>query len=47
MTVELFLEKIGKGCKAHAEKFPTWEELMSLSSREMKAKGLLKNKINE
>jgi hypothetical protein len=39
MTVELFLEKIGKGCKAHLDKFPSWEELMTMKTREMKAKG--------
>ena len=40
MSVELFLEKIGKRCKEHADKFSSWEELMTMKTREMKAKGI-------
>ncbi|EFA78857.1 hypothetical protein PPL_08325 [Heterostelium album PN500] len=35
-TVEKFLKKIGRGCDAHVEHFPTWEDLMNASSNKMK-----------
>eukprot|EP01133_Synstelium_polycarpum_P006761 gene6761-7858_t len=35
-TVESFLKKIGRGCDAHIEHFPTWEDLMNANSRKLK-----------
>ncbi|GAM27419.1 hypothetical protein SAMD00019534_105950 [Acytostelium subglobosum LB1] len=35
-TVETFLKKIGRGCDAFVEKFPTWEDLMTSNSKKMK-----------
>jgi hypothetical protein len=36
ITVETFLQKIGKDCAQYADKFKSWEELMSISSIKMK-----------
>ncbi|EGC29707.1 hypothetical protein DICPUDRAFT_158685 [Dictyostelium purpureum] len=35
-TVETFLQKIGRECESHVELFPTWEDLMSTTSRKLK-----------
>ncbi len=38
--VPTFLEKIGRGCKGHADVFENWESLFTLSSAELKEKGI-------
>jgi hypothetical protein len=40
MTVEKFLRKIGKNCVEHADKFKSWEELMTLRSYRLKKLGI-------
>lgn len=36
LTVETFLEKIGKECGEHKDKIKTWEELFTLKSLALK-----------
>lgn len=40
MDVAVFLKKISKKCDAHAGKFASWQELMTCTGEEMKAKGI-------
>jgi hypothetical protein len=40
LTVAEFLNRIKRNCEEHADKFASWEELMSLKGREMKEKGI-------
>ncbi|EGG21062.1 hypothetical protein DFA_00935 [Cavenderia fasciculata] len=37
-NVETFLKKIGRGCDAHIEVFPTWEDLMNTNGKFLKEK---------
>jgi len=36
ITKEIFLQKIGKGCSEYADKFQSWEELMTLKGQTLK-----------
>eukprot|EP01080_Neovahlkampfia_damariscottae_P005028 gene5028-8625_t len=38
LTVESFLEKIGKSCVDHLEHFQSWEDLFTMKSKTMKYK---------
>jgi hypothetical protein len=38
LTVETFLEKIGKGCAEHKDKFSSWEDLFTFKSRTLRLK---------
>jgi len=40
ITIQIFLEKIGKGCAEYVDKFESWEELMTLPSKTLKKRGI-------
>jgi len=40
MTVEKFLNTIGRGCEVHISKFETWEKLFSTRGRGLKELGI-------